>query len=311
MILDYRSSPSNGSRLLHIMRTTVVLGLALLLLPQRGVTSTPHPPVRVAAGTIEVQSEVSATPAAEPQTPEAIELRPAAETVQNVALQREQTTPQAAPQSQTEKLSGTVYDQTGARIPGVAIRLTNTASSAAQTAVSGVSGTFEFPQVQPGQYNFEAGLPGFTPYRRTVVVQSGAAGIQDVILQLASIAVQVEVSTARPQNAAPEPSSTAAPAGARVGGDVAAPNLIYSPRPVYPPSARAQQIQGDVHLHGVIGVDGSIVSLQLDPSQGTGNIELVQAAMDVVRQWRYKPAFLNNRPIEFATTITVTFRLVE
>jgi protein TonB len=33
------------------------------------------------------------------------------------------------------------------------------------------------------------------------------------------------------------------------------------------------------------------------------------AAMDAVRQWRYRPGMLNGSPIEIATTITVNFSL--
>jgi protein TonB len=59
----------------------------------------------------------------------------------------------------------------------------------------------------------------------------------------------------------------------------------------------------------VIGVDGTVVSLQVDPAQGSSNLALVASAIEAVRQWRYQPAFLNGQPVEFATTITVNFTL--
>jgi protein TonB len=67
-----------------------------------------------------------------------------------------------------------------------------------------------------------------------------------------------------------------------------------------------------VRLVGVIARDGTVTSLQLDTTRpGTGNPDLINAAMDAVRQWRYKPALLNGQPIDVATSIQVTFTLVE
>ena len=66
-------------------------------------------------------------------------------------------------------------------------------------------------------------------------------------------------------------------------------------------------IQGFVQLLGVVDANGQVVSLRPDPSHGSGNFALVQAAMEAVRQWRYRPATLNGAPIEFPTTITVNF----
>jgi periplasmic protein TonB len=34
----------------------------------------------------------------------------------------------------------------------------------------------------------------------------------------------------------------------------------------------------------------------------------VEAAMEAVRQWRYKPYMLNDEPVEVETFITVNFR---
>ena len=88
--------------------------------------------------------------------------------------------------------------------------------------------------------------------------------------------------------------------------------LISAPKPVYPVQARAAEAEGMVQLLGVIGVDGSVLSLQLDTSSpGTGNPDLVQAAIDAVRQWRYRPALLNGAPVEVQTTIRVSFMLVD
>lgn len=41
----------------------------------------------------------------------------------------------------------------------------------------------------------------------------------------------------------------------------------------------------------------------------SGHPLLVQAALDAVRQWRYRPTMLDGEPVEVETTITVVFQL--
>jgi protein TonB len=60
-----------------------------------------------------------------------------------------------------------------------------------------------------------------------------------------------------------------------------------------------------VRLHAIIGKDGSVQQLEVL----TGHPLLVQAALDAVRQWRYRPTLLNGEPVEVDTTIDVIFSL--
>jgi protein TonB len=39
-----------------------------------------------------------------------------------------------------------------------------------------------------------------------------------------------------------------------------------------------------------------------------GDRALAQAAVEAVRQWRYKPYYLDGQPVEVKTEITVKFR---
>lgn len=80
---------------------------------------------------------------------------------------------------------------------------------------------------------------------------------------------------------------------------------IHRVEPPYPPLARAARVQGDVILNAIIDVNGQITNLQLV----SGHPMLVPAAIDAVRQWRYKPYLLNGTPVEVETTITVIFAL--
>jgi protein TonB len=81
--------------------------------------------------------------------------------------------------------------------------------------------------------------------------------------------------------------------------------LIHRQEPTYPTLARAARVQGDVILSAVIDVNGQITNLQLV----SGHPMLVPAALDAVKQWRYKPYLLNGQPVEVETTITVIFTL--
>jgi protein TonB len=81
--------------------------------------------------------------------------------------------------------------------------------------------------------------------------------------------------------------------------------LIKSVQPVYPQQARQMHTQGSVELLASIGKDGSITAVKLI----SGDSVLSRAAMDAVKQWKYKPYYLNDQPVEIQTQITVKFKL--
>lgn len=74
---------------------------------------------------------------------------------------------------------------------------------------------------------------------------------------------------------------------------------------VDPAEARKRHASGSVRMHAVIGTDGSIQTLEAV----LGDPPLVQAVLDAVRQWRYRPTTLNGEPVEVDTTIDVIFAL--
>ena len=75
--------------------------------------------------------------------------------------------------------------------------------------------------------------------------------------------------------------------------------------PVYPPLAQQARIQGTVKFNAVIGKDGKIQNLTVI----SGHPILVQAALEAVRQYAYKPTLLNGEPTVVVTTIDVIFTL--
>ena len=84
-------------------------------------------------------------------------------------------------------------------------------------------------------------------------------------------------------------------------------NLLEQVKPVYPPDLQAQGVEGTVLLSAVISKEGIPHSLTVQNS--AVNQAFVNAAMDAVSQWRYRPTLLNGEPIEVITTIEVEFKL--
>ena len=64
-------------------------------------------------------------------------------------------------------------------------------------------------------------------------------------------------------------------------------------------------VQGTVQLEAIISKEGAITNLKVLK----GDAVLGRAAVDAVRQWRYKPYYLDGQPVEIETQITVNFKL--
>ncbi len=97
----------------------------------------------------------------------------------------------------------------------------------------------------------------------------------------------------------------AAPQRVRVSQGVTQGMVLHRVQPTYPPLARTARVQGSVVLAAVIGKDGTIQNLHVL----SGHPLLTQAALDAVKQWRYRPYILNGEPVEVDTQVTVNFTL--
>lgn len=90
-----------------------------------------------------------------------------------------------------------------------------------------------------------------------------------------------------------------------IASQVAEANLIHDVPPQYPPEAGRARIEGTVVLLAVIGKDGTVVDVRVK----SGLPLLAQAAIDAVKQWRYKPYLVNGEPMEVDSQITIDFTL--
>jgi len=95
------------------------------------------------------------------------------------------------------------------------------------------------------------------------------------------------------------------PKRVRVPAQVAQANLVHDVAPEYPPDAGRARIEGTVVLLAVIGKDGNVRDVRVE----SGSSVLAQAAIEAVKQWRYRPYLVNGEPVEVDSQITINFNL--
>jgi protein TonB len=81
--------------------------------------------------------------------------------------------------------------------------------------------------------------------------------------------------------------------------------VIYRVEPVYPQIAIQARVQGSVMLQVVVNELGIVESVEVV----SGHPLLTKAAVEAVKQWRYKPTILNGEPVPIKATVTVNFNL--
>jgi periplasmic protein TonB len=79
--------------------------------------------------------------------------------------------------------------------------------------------------------------------------------------------------------------------------------LIHRVQPQYPVIAKQLHIQGAVVVDALIGRDGRIEQATVIRGQALLN----RSAVEAIKQWQYRPYYLNGEPVEVETEITVNF----
>ncbi|GAC1429473.1 MAG: hypothetical protein NVS1B11_04640 [Terriglobales bacterium] len=95
------------------------------------------------------------------------------------------------------------------------------------------------------------------------------------------------------------------PETVRVSQGYAQALLLKKVPPIYPRGAIQIRLQGSVQLQATISKDGTVSNLRTL----AGDPLLARAAADAVKQWEYKPYYLNGQPVEMQTLIVVNFKL--
>jgi len=94
----------------------------------------------------------------------------------------------------TAQLSGTVRDQSGAVLPGVEVKATQTATGLERSVLTNETGSYILPNLPVGPYKLEASLTGFRTFAQTgIVLQVDANPVINILLQVGQVAETVEV----------------------------------------------------------------------------------------------------------------------
>ncbi|HVT45202.1 MAG TPA: energy transducer TonB [Thermoanaerobaculia bacterium] len=91
-----------------------------------------------------------------------------------------------------------------------------------------------------------------------------------------------------------------------VGRNVKAPLLLHKVEPAYPGVAYALKREGSVIVECTIDRNGTVQSVRVISSTFA---PFSDAAVDAVRQWRFRPGTLGGRPVNTLFRLTVDFRL--
>jgi len=142
-------------------------------------------------------------------------------------------------------------------------------------------------QIHTGRDTSQPPVPGANMQEMGAAASPAPGGLFDLL------------GTGQPVVHAPTPNKV------RVSQGVMAGNLVSRPDPVYPAIAKDARIQGTVILSATISKTGSIENLTVV----SGPAMLAPAAIEAVRQWRYRPYLLNGEPVEVQTLVNVTFSL--
>src|SRR5262249_51863870 len=91
-------------------------------------------------------------------------------------------------------ITGVVQDSTGARIPGVSVTASNTATGVKTETMTNESGAYNLSNVAVGRYELEATLPGFRTARvANIELRNNETLRFNLTMEVGNVATQVEV----------------------------------------------------------------------------------------------------------------------
>jgi outer membrane biosynthesis protein TonB len=138
----------------------------------------------------------------------------------------------------------------------------------------------------------------------TILVTAPSEGSQPLVMTLPERAVSASssfaISSQRSIIVPPEPGSEAIhrPKRLRVGG------LIFHVEPQYPRVEGQEGFENTIRLRATVGEDGRISDVRAI----SGPPALFPPAITAVREWSYRPTFLNGQPIKTQEDIIIVFR---
>jgi periplasmic protein TonB len=92
----------------------------------------------------------------------------------------------------------------------------------------------------------------------------------------------------------------------QVGGGVSAPKLIYQPEAEFSEEARKAKVTGNVLVSLIVDESGNVIRAHVLKGVGMG---LDEKALEAVRQYRFKPALENGKPVKVEVNVEVNFQI--
>jgi len=206
-------------------------------------------------------------------------------------------------------LSGVVKDASGGTVPRASVTLLEVGTDRKEFAITNDTGEFQFSPLPEGVYAVQVAKPGFALLeQKGIEVSAAQPNRLSLVLNVGKVRDTMTV-TAEGSRPAAIPDGAIEPKRIRVGGSVQATKIESMVRPAYPPGCKIEGVEGTVLMRAVIGRDGAL--LNLEAVNKLVDQRLVDAAMEAVRQWRYRPTLLNGNPVEVITEIQVNFTLAK
>lgn len=219
-------------------------------------------------------------------------------------------------QPNPSRVTGRLTDVTGAVVRGATVVLSTPEGETVAIAIASDAGGYAVPALRPSEYVVQVFAIGFGPSRLTRVhVDAGKDIKQDMAMDIGFVKNAIVssreqrgglgglVPDGRTFESAPFAKASDGTQRIRLGGGIATGNLRRRSEPLYPDAAKAARIEGLVMLETLIGTDGTV--LEMRPLGG--HPLLIEAAVDAVKNWRYRPHLLNGAAVEVVTTVTVHF----
>jgi beta-lactamase regulating signal transducer with metallopeptidase domain len=228
----------------------------------------------------------------------------------------------APAQSGTATLAGVVRDASGGAVPKALVTVYLTGSDRREFIKTNEVGEFSFSPIPEGKYKVTVAQPGFAlATMEGVEVSAVQPQRLSITLAMGQIRETMTVTGEGPRGgivggvpggiqggvAGGVQSAGGTPQRIKVGGNAQAARQVAKVNPVYPPSCKAEGVEGSVVLKTVISKTGE--PLELKALNELVDKRLVEASIEAVRQWRWQPTLLNGNPVEVITEVQVNFTL--
>jgi protein TonB len=92
----------------------------------------------------------------------------------------------------------------------------------------------------------------------------------------------------------------------QVGGGVSAPSLVYKPEAEFSEEARKAKMSGVVTVGFIVDEKGNVLRARVIQGLGMG---LDEKALEAVRQYKFKPAMENGKPVKVEVNVEVNFQI--